>query len=124
MGSGGQGQSPEVEGQDTKNKQSEKQDFTTLLLVTFTYLTLTIPGKLLIFYLKFFSGNTPYYYAGLHLFYQIGEKTLHSNHGVNFFLYVMSGQKFRTDLKNLFIPKRTTQNFMSHMNVKTIASND
>ena len=69
MGSGGQGQSQEVEGQDTKNKQSEKQVFTTLLLVTFTYLILTIPGKLLIFYLNFFSGNTPYYYAGLHLFY-------------------------------------------------------
>ena len=124
MGSVGQGQSPGVEGQDAKTKQSERQIFTTLFLVTFTYLTLTIPGKLLIFYLNFFSGNTPYYYAGLHLFYQIGEKTLYSNHGVNFFLYVMSGQKFRTDLKNVFIPKRTTQNITSHMNVKTITSND
>ena len=72
MGSESQGQS-QVEGRDTKTKHSEKQIFTTLLLVTFTYLTLTIPGKLLIFYLNFFSGNTPYYYAGLHLFYQIGE---------------------------------------------------
>ena len=109
IGLGSHGQS-QGEGQDPKPKNSEKQIFTTLLLVTFTYLTLTIPGKLLIFYLNFFSGNTAYYYAGLHLFYQIGEKILYSNHGVNFFLYVMSGQKFRTDLKNLFMFKKNQQN--------------
>ena len=107
----------EGEGQSKKEvKNSEKQIFTTLLLVTFAYLILTIPGKILIFYLNFFSGNTPYYYAGLHLLYQIGEKTLYSNHGVNFFLYVISGQKFRADLKNLFISKKMTRNKSSDVN--------
>ena len=109
MGSEDQGQN-QNQTHRIKIKQSEKQIFTTLLLVTFTYLILTIPGKFLIFYLNFFSGNTPYYYAGLYLLYQVGEKTLYSNHGVNFFLYVMSGQKFRTDLQNLFISKKITKN--------------
>ena len=90
-------------GQNIKNKNSDRQIFTMLLLVTFGYLILNIPVKSLIFYLNFYSGQTAYYYAGLHLFYQIGEKTFYTNHGINFFLYVMSGQKFRTDLKNLFI---------------------
>ena len=90
-------------GQNSKDKNSDRQIFTMLLLVTFGYLILNIPVKSLIFYLNFYSGHTTYYYAGLHLFYQIGEKTLYTNHGINFFLYAMSGQKFRTDLKNLFI---------------------
>ena len=111
----GQGQS-QNDAQRVKTKQSEKQIFTTLLLVTFTYLILTIPGKFLISYLNFSSGNTPYYYAGLHLFYQIGEKSLYSNHGVNFFLYVMSGQKFRSDLKNLFIYRKKAKHKQTDVN--------
>ena len=80
------------EGQKVKHKHPEKQIITMLLLVTFVYLTLLIPTKSVVFYLNFYSGNTPYYYAGLHLFYQIGEKTYYTNHGINFFLYVMSGK--------------------------------
>ena len=99
----GQGQS---EGQNLKIKNSEKQIVTTLLLVTFVFLTLNIPVRALVFYLNFSTGNTPYYYAGLHLFYQIGEKAYYTNHGINFFLYVISGQKFRADLRNLFISRK------------------
>ena len=42
------------------------------------------------------------YYAGFHLFYHVGEKTFYSNNGINFFLYVISGQKFRSDLIKIF----------------------
>ena len=35
------------------------------------------------------------------MFYHVGEKTYYTNYGINFFLYVMSGHKFRTDLRNL-----------------------
>ena len=98
----GQGQGQLPKGQ----KQSDGQIFTMLLLVTFGYLILITPGKVLIFYLSFYTGSSTYYYAGLHLFYQIGEKTLYTNHGINFLFYVLSGQKFRTDLKNLFIQKK------------------
>ena len=77
-----------------------------LLLVTFVFLTLNLPVRSLVFYVNFTSGDTPYYYAGLHLFYQVGEKAYYTNHGINFFLYVISGQKFRTDLRNLFMEKK------------------
>ena len=114
MESESQGQSQnETQNRPTKIKQSDKQIFTTLLLVTFAYLILNIPGKFLIFYLNFVSGNTPHFYAGLHLLYQVGEKTLYTNHGVNFFFYIVSGQKFRTDLLNLFISKKMTKNKQS-----------
>ena len=103
----GQGQS---QGQNAKMKSSEKQIFTMVLLATFVFLFLNIFTRALVFYLNFYSGNTPYYYAGLHFFYQVGEKCHYSNYGVNFFLYVMSGQKFRTDLKNLFHINRSNRN--------------
>ena len=93
-------------GQHLRNKNPEKQIVTMLLLVTFVFLTLNLPVRCLVFYVNFTSGNTPYYYAGLHLFYQVGEKAYYTNHGINFFLYVISGQKFRTDLRNLFMKKK------------------
>ena len=104
----------EVEGQteiqNLKMKTSEKQISTMLLLVTFAYLILNIPTRALILYINASSGgNTPYYYAGFHLFYQIGDKSSVTNHGINFFLYAMSGQKFRTDLKNLFSSKHSNR---------------
>ena len=93
-------------GQNSKLKNSEKQVFTMVLLITFAFLVFNIPTRSLVFYQNFYSGDTPYYHAGLHLFYQIGEKSHHTNHAINFFLYVISGQKFRTDLKNLFMGSR------------------
>ena len=89
-----------------KTKHPEKQLYTMLLLVTFAYLISTFPVKLFEIYLIFDSGNTPIYYAGLQLLYQVAAKANYTNHGVIFFLYVMSSQKFRTDLKNLFITKK------------------
>ena len=94
------------EGQNSKIKHSEKQIITMLLLVTFAFLILNIPLRALVYYLNFASGDTPFFYAGLHLFYQIGDKSYVTNHGINFFLYVMSGKKFRTDLRNLFFSKK------------------
>ena len=90
------------EGLSFKSKHSEKQFVVILLLVTFVFLTLNIPVRAMVFYINFSIGNTPFYYAGLHLFDQIGEKAYYTNHGINFFLYVISGQKFRTDLRKLF----------------------
>ena len=100
----------QTEGQNLKTKQSEKQIITMLLLITFVFLTLSVPTRALLFYLNFSRGSTPYYYAGYHLFYQVGEITYLTNHGINFFLYVMSGQKFKTDLRNLFMSKKTAKN--------------
>ena len=98
------------EDRNVKRKQSEKQIVTMLLVITFVFVALNITTRALVFYLTFYSANTAYYYAGLHLFYQIGEKAFYTNHGINFFLYVMSGKKFRTDLKALFISKNSLKN--------------
>ena len=95
----------EEQGQSSKAKNSDRQIFIMLLLVTFGFLIFTTPVYVMTFYINFYTGTTPSFYAGFHLFYHVGEKTLYTNHGINFFLYVTSGQKFRTDLKKLFCKK-------------------
>ena len=73
-----------------------------LLLVTFAFLILTTPGYLLFLFIMFVDFfKTPELLAGYYLFYSAAQKLHGTNHGINFFLYVISGEKFRTDLKNL-----------------------
>ena len=90
------------EAQILKSKNPEKQIINMLLLVTFAYLSLNIPVRILVLYLNYSTGETPYYYASLYLAYQVEEKIYYTNHAINIFLYVVSGQKFRRDLINLF----------------------
>ena len=100
----GQGQSQsqsqgQGQGQIQNVKSSEKQIFVMLLLVTFSYLILNTPTYFLVF-LNFadIKKQTPYSLALFHLFYSVAQKALYTNYGINFFLYVISGQKFRKDL--------------------------
>ena len=88
--------------ESNKSKQSDKQIYTMLLLVSFTFLILYTPVNVLILYINFFTGSTPSFFAGQHLFFHVSEKLFYTSHGINFFLYVLSGQKFRADLIKLF----------------------
>ena len=112
----------ENDAQNSSSKSSEKQIFTMLLLVTFVFLILTIPTRTMVYYLNVPNQNTPHYYASFHLCFQVGEKTYYTNHGINFFLYVMSGKKFRTDLKILFISDKSNKTKLSVSKGQTIVS--
>ena len=95
-----QGQS---QGHSSKMKSSEKQIIIMLLLVTFGFLILMTPSYGMILYNVFVDfSSSPKLYAGFILFMSIGEKTFYTNFGINFYLYVISGSKFRSDLLKLF----------------------
>ena len=99
---GGQGQD-EGQGQNSKIKSSEMQIYIILLLVTFGFLILTTPGYMFfLINLVYDFRQSPKIFAGYHLYTNTAQKMHYTNHGINFFLYVISGLKFRTDLKNLF----------------------
>ena len=86
-----------------KLKNSERQIYSTLLLVTFGFLTLTTPVYIMTLYVNVVNfRKSPYSYAGYFLFYQVGQKTFYTNYGINFYLYVISGRKLRSDLIRLF----------------------
>ena len=95
-----------------KGKQFEKQIFVLLLLVTFSFLFLNTPVMVMVIYIQFAQGNSPSFIAGQHLFYHVSEKMYMTNHGVNFFLYVLSGHKFRSDLIKLFHCQKNEESMM------------
>ena len=108
----GQGQS---EGKGTKVKNSEKHIYVILLLVTFGFLILSTPSH--VFYLLQMVYNfntTPSSSAAFHLFLQIAGNMHYTNSGINFFLYVLSGRKFRSDLMTLFNSCRTNRTNLSN----------
>ena len=84
-------------------KNTDQQIYTMLLLVTFSYLILTTPVYIMLLYINLVNHfQSPYHYAAYILFAQVGQQTFYTNFGINFFLYVLSGQKFRNDLIDLF----------------------
>ena len=99
-----------VETQDNKRqlamKNAENQLTIMLLLVTTLFLVLLIPTYVRFMYLTFVKIDSPEKYATLMLFYHITNKLYFSNNGINFFLYCVSGQKFRNDLKEILCHRR------------------
>ena len=81
---------------------AEKQISIILLLITFGFMVLTTPAHFFTFYALLVKADSPRMFAGYYLFYHVSQKILLTNNGINFFLYIISGQKFRTDLLKLF----------------------
>ena len=101
----GRGQS-----QGQKVKSSESQIYVILLLVTFAFLILSTPAYVFFLYAMFTDFHkSPMEFAGFYLYYNVAQKAQYTNHGINFFLYVLSGRKFRWDLVNLFNCKAKKQ---------------
>ena len=76
---------------------SEKQIYITLLLVTFSFLMFMAPSWFSIIYYMFVDyKKSPRSIAGFYLSHSIMQKTYYTNYSINFILYVISGQKFRS----------------------------
>ena len=86
-----------------KLKAVEKQTFVILLLVTFGFLTLMTPSYIFFLFVMLVDfRSSPSTLAGFNFFYHFAQKTANTNHSVNFFFYVLSGSKFRSELVALF----------------------
>ena len=73
-----------------------------LLFITFSFLILMIPSYVMLFYGSFVEfRKSPKLYVRFYLSSAIGSRSYYTNFGINFYLYVISGQKFRRDLKEL-----------------------
>ena len=82
-------------------KSAENQLTTMLLLVTILFLILLLPTYIRFIYAAFVSSDTPSEFARSILIFEVSYKLYLTNSGINFFLYCVSGQKFRTDLKGI-----------------------
>ena len=75
----------------------------TLLTVVFVFLLLTAPFVIYATILKELHGKID---IDFFLYYYIASYLRYVNNSVNFFLYCLSGQNFRTELKCLFLGRR------------------
>ena len=93
-------------------KNAENQLTTMLLLVTTLFLILVLSTYVRFIYAAFITSDTPSKFAMSILIFEISYKFLVTNSGINFFLYCLSGKKFRNDLKEIVYCKRQS-NFSS-----------
>ena len=119
----GQGKTEHTgQSQISKTKNTERQIYVILLLIAFSFFILVSPLYACTLYVEFVDfRKSPKVFAEFFIFYQIMHKMFYTNNAINFFLYVISGQKFRNDLINLFkrsnrYPKGTSMSNLSGIN--------
>ena len=84
-------------------RSTERQITIMLLLVSFLYLILIGPGFIhFLSWLVVPPNRDPETYANFVLSYNVCQKLFFTNNSINFFLYCISGSKFRADLFLLF----------------------
>ena len=85
----------------TTMKSAENQLTIMLLLVTMLFLILLFPAHIRFIYSTFVGRDTPSKYAISLLMFEITHKLYNTNNGINFFLYCISGERFRNDLRTI-----------------------
>ena len=83
-------------------KSAENQLTTMLFLVTTLFLFLLLPTYIRFIYATFVRSDTASKFATSMLIFEISYKLYVTNSGINFFLYCVSGKKFRNDVKEIF----------------------
>ena len=85
-----------------KNMKSVENQLTImLLLVTTLFFILLCPTYVRFIYMLFAKRDTPITYANTMIIFEVSFKLYVSNSGINFFLYCISGKRFRDDLKDI-----------------------
>ena len=103
--------------QQNRFKNVERQLTIMLLLVTTLFLILLIPTYIRFIYTSFVKGTTPSRFAGHELFTRVSHNLYITNSCINFFLYCISGKKFRNDLRDILCSNRNSM--LSSSNKRT-----
>ena len=90
-----------LETRQRKMKSAENELTIMLLLVATLFIILQIPSYLRYIYMAFVTQDTPTKSVSSILLSFISYALLVTNNGINFFLYCISGKKFRKDLMEL-----------------------
>ena len=86
----------------TVSQKAQKQLIIMLLVISSTYLVLTIPFEAREIYSYYDTyGNSPESIAENYFIFAVTYELITINSGINFFLYMLSGRKFRNDLQIL-----------------------
>ena len=94
-------------------KNTENQLTVMLLLVTVLFLILLFSAYIRFIYSTFVERDTPSKYASSLLMFEITHKLYNTNNGINFFLYCISGARFRNDLRKIMCCAGKSSNLSS-----------
>ena len=108
-----------VETRQKTMKGVENQLTTMLLLITTLFLILLLPTYIRFIYASFVSSDTPSKFATSLLIFEISWKLFATNSSINFFLYCVSGTKFRNDLKEMVSGMGKTTSSFVHSSADT-----
>ena len=97
-----------METRQRKMKSAENQLTIMLLLVTILYLVLQIPSYIRNIYTQFVKQDTSAKYANYTLILLLTYALSITSNGINFFLYCISGKKFRNDFVEILSCNETT----------------
>ena len=86
------------EGRKSKTLRQDRQLIAILFLVTLSLLTLTGPQYVRNLTYMIFTPATPEAYGFYYFFVQLTNKLTTMNSAVNFYLYCISGSKFRKEV--------------------------
>lgn len=88
--------------QSSKQQQQERQLTITLTVLSFTFLILTLPNlvRYAIYSYKDYDSSAQTY-AIYFLLYHLTNKLYATNNAINFYVYAITGSKFRKDLRKL-----------------------
>ena len=104
--------------QQDKNKSTEVQLTIMLILVSSLFVILLLPFEIReVYYSMVNKAETPKQYAIFTFVFDITYELYNANFGINFYLYFISGTKFRRDLLNLL--GRKTRKHCSAMSSST-----
>ena len=91
----------------TQQVSRNRQIRVMLLTVSFAYLIITFPISVRVVVYNFVDyKRSAGAYGVFVLLYNVLNILLYSNNAINFYLYCITGSKFRQDLKNLFVKKK------------------
>ena len=106
-----------------KMKQAENQLTIMAVIIAAAYIILFLPSHIrFIVYQFVVPNNTPTTYAGFYFFIHLSFRLYATYYGIHFFLYFLSGTKFRNDLRKLFKCGRKYAKYTSDESKSTTVS--
>lgn len=88
---------------NSDSRRLDKQLSKLLLVVSFTFLVLTLPQYIRYTAYVFINHQSDYVtFANYVLFYNLSQKLFMTNDAINFLLYCIGGTRFRGDLRKIF----------------------
>ena len=114
-----------IDARQNSMKNAETQLTTMLLLVTTLFLILLLPTYVRFILASFMIPDTPSKLAMSLFFIEFSYKLFVTKSGINFFLYCVSGQKFRNDLKEIvcYTRRASSSTKESHLDANTFNTN-